>query len=179
MAIAPEVIAQMEAAREMPRYKSHKQVWALEILQVIDQRGGEREGCVTLTFLGWPSRILPAGHDLLKRYQPKDGDFLVVYNKGTPDEYESFSPRKQFLEGYVMIDDGGPRTGEAEAADAKCETATEAAREFGVTAKSDLYERELALNAAIKMSPVTKPPSADEIVEAAGKFLAFLNGKAA
>lgn len=76
---------------ELPRYKSHKTVWALEIEEVS---------------VGAPYRMkakaaaygefnLPA--EMWYRYQPVSGDFYVVYADG----YKSFSPRKAFLEGYT------------------------------------------------------------------------------
>ena len=34
---------------------------------------------------------------------PKDEGFLVVYNQGTEDHYESWSPKKIFEEGYTRI----------------------------------------------------------------------------
>ena len=33
--------------------------------------------------------------------------YLVVYSMGTPDEYESWSPKKAFDEGYLGECDGG------------------------------------------------------------------------
>lgn len=76
--------------REMPRYISHKQVWALEIATV------NRLTC-SLTFKdeGFAPIKLPV--EMWSRYQPVEGDFYVQYADG----YKSFSPRKAFLEGYT------------------------------------------------------------------------------
>mgnify|MGYP001364591231 FL=1 len=38
-------------------------------------------------------------------HQNKEG-YLVIYNENTPDHYESWSPKKQFEEGYTPIVDG-------------------------------------------------------------------------
>ena len=78
------------AAMEMPKYVSHKTVWALEIASA------DRLTC-KLTFKdnGYAGITLPA--DMWSRYQPIEGDFYVVYDDG----YKSFSPRKAFLEGYT------------------------------------------------------------------------------
>lgn len=40
--------------------------------------------------------------------EPQPGDcsvegYFVVYNKDTPDHYESWSPKKQFEEGYTEL----------------------------------------------------------------------------
>lgn len=83
-----------EAQMEMPRYVSHKKVWALEIETVS---------------VGAPYRMKPADKgyaeitlpaEMWARYQPVSGDFYVVYADG----YKSFSPRKAFLEGYKPVE---------------------------------------------------------------------------
>jgi hypothetical protein len=78
------------ASMEMPRYVSHKRVWALEIAMA------DRVICkVAFVEPGYAAITLPA--DMWVRYQPVRGDFYVVYADG----YKSFSPRKAFLEGYT------------------------------------------------------------------------------
>ena len=76
---------------EMPRYRSHKQVWALEI----DTVSGNR---LTFRDAGYAAIAAPA--EMFTRYMPVPGDFYVVYDDG----YKSFSPRKAFVEGYTKID---------------------------------------------------------------------------
>jgi hypothetical protein len=80
-------------AVEMPRYVSHKKVWALEIdsIEADPERGDYR-----LTFRegGFAPTRAPAV--MFSRYMPRPGDFYVQYADG----YKSFSPRKAFLEGY-------------------------------------------------------------------------------
>jgi hypothetical protein len=76
---------------EMPRYVSHKKVWALEIANA------DRLSCkVSFAEKGYASVTLPS--DMWSRYQPVAGDFYVVYADG----YKSFSPRKAFIEGYTL-----------------------------------------------------------------------------
>lgn len=83
-------------AAEIPRYISHKQVWALEISAV--EEGKDIEGgkakFVSFAEPGYAAIECPA--DMFARYTPVKGDFLVEYSDG----YKSFSPRKAFLEGY-------------------------------------------------------------------------------
>ena len=79
------------ASMEMPRYVSHKKVWALEIETVSvgePYRMKPKDA-------GYAEIMLPA--EMWSRYQPVSGDFYVVYADG----YKSFSPRKAFLEGYT------------------------------------------------------------------------------
>lgn len=79
----------------MPRYVSHKKVWALQISDeaiTVNSDGG-------ITFV--PSEVgyapVSVAKDVVLRYMPVAGDFYVVYADG----YKSFSPRKAFLEGYT------------------------------------------------------------------------------
>ena len=76
-------------AMEMPRYVSHKKVWALEI-NTIDPVTCK----VSFVEKGYAPIKLPA--EMWSRYKPKSRDFYVVYSDG----YKSFSPRIAFLEGY-------------------------------------------------------------------------------
>lgn len=72
---------------EMPKYKCHKVVHAIPM-----SRGSYNE------YRGW---TIPADED------PTDAGYLVVYAKGTDDHYESWSPKKQFEEGYTAANDPG------------------------------------------------------------------------
>lgn len=79
-----------EGAIEMPRYQSHKKVWALKIAKV--------DG-YTLSFAepGYaPMRVDP---QMFGRYTAAPGDYYVQYDDG----YKSISPAKAFEEGYTRI----------------------------------------------------------------------------
>jgi hypothetical protein len=78
-------------AVEMPRYRSHKQVWALEIATVNGHK---------LTFRDAGYAAIMCDAPMFSRYTPVAGDFYVVYDDG----YKSFSPAKAFKEGYTRID---------------------------------------------------------------------------
>lgn len=80
------------ASIEMPRYKSHKTVWALEI------KTADRLTC-RLSFVEAGYAPVNVAAEMWARYQPVEGDFYVEYEDG----YKSFSPRKAFLEGYSRI----------------------------------------------------------------------------
>lgn len=83
------------AQREMPCYKSHKTVWALEISAIGAVTDPAGSYIVTFKEPGYASLILPP--EMFGRYVPVVGDFYVVYSDG----YKSFSPRKAFLDGYT------------------------------------------------------------------------------
>lgn len=78
------------ASMEMRRYKSHKQVWALEIATVNGHR-------LTFRDEDYASMLLDAS--VFYRYTPVPGDYFVQYEDG----YKSFSPRKAFLDGYTRV----------------------------------------------------------------------------
>ena len=82
--------------RELPKYKSHKTVYALKIKNVNSD--------------GNPGMILePEDHEnyapfrvdqaFLDRNRPVPGGYYVVYEDG----YKSFSPAKAFEEGYTRL----------------------------------------------------------------------------
>ena len=66
-------------------YKCHKEVHASQMT-----RGDYNN------YRGW---------EIPKDGNPDDDGYLVVYGKDTPDHYESWSPKKQFDEGYVPVRD--------------------------------------------------------------------------
>lgn len=75
-------------AMEMPRYISHKQVWALEIDTV---------NVHYISFRDKGYAPINCSPQMFTRYTPVPGDYYVQYQDG----YKSFSPRKAFLEGYT------------------------------------------------------------------------------
>lgn len=101
------------ASAEMPRYQSHKTVWALEIKTIEPDdkapplhTGMPSRYCITPADLGYVDVIcLPAA--VFQRYMPVPGDFIVHYE----DDYWSPSPRKPFLEGYRRIISSGMFSG--------------------------------------------------------------------
>lgn len=78
------------ASTEMPRYKSHKEVWALEIDTVTGFR---------LSFRDKGYAPILCDGAMFTRYTPVPGDYYVQYDDG----YKSFSPRKAFLDGYTKL----------------------------------------------------------------------------
>lgn len=88
--------------REMPKYKSHKEVWALKIASI--KRDGEGENRET----DGSAMITPAEegfapfrveYDYLRKHSPEVGGYFVVYKDG----YKSYSPAQAFEEGYTRI----------------------------------------------------------------------------
>jgi hypothetical protein len=85
--------------RQMPRYVSHKKVWALQIKSIEPlANGGAR-----LTFKedGYAPRTMEP--QWVQRHQAQAGGFLVQYSDG----YLSWSPREAFEQGYTPAEDWG------------------------------------------------------------------------
>lgn len=84
----------MPNAMEMPRYRSHKTVHALEIWKVdfVSPKS-------IIHFNDGSYEPVEAEPSMFARYVPVEGDFYVVY----PDGYKAISPRKAFLEGYDKL----------------------------------------------------------------------------
>jgi hypothetical protein len=81
---------------EMPRYRSHKEVWALKIkaIEVLDHGGA----VITPEESGYAQ--FGVGSAYVAKHQPKAGGYYVVYEDG----YKSFSPADAFEGGYTRIE---------------------------------------------------------------------------
>ena len=73
---------------EMPKYKCHKKVWALQIEKV--------DGKI-LHFVRKEYQPAAMKHSFIVKHEPKAGGYLVVYEDG----YKSFSPKNVFEDGYT------------------------------------------------------------------------------
>jgi hypothetical protein len=83
----------MQAQVQMPKYVSHKEVWALQIKRI--DRVGD---AIKLAFVRsdlYVDKIVTA-EELAHKPIPEVGWYMVVYSDG----YLSFSPPKQFEAGY-------------------------------------------------------------------------------
>lgn len=92
---------EQQADREMPRYQSHKKVWALKIKDIFDHSdpGCEPDGSRTINPEDEGFAPFKVNHDYMRKHKPQIGGYYVVYDDG----YKSFSPAKPFDEGYTRI----------------------------------------------------------------------------
>ncbi len=74
-------------------YKCHKEVRAFKIVSIKHESGG---GFIVANDKEQYTRITT---EFMKRHNPEEGGYLVVYKDG----YSSFSPQKEFEEGYREI----------------------------------------------------------------------------
>lgn len=88
-------------SREMPKYKCHKEVWALKIARVQyddHQRRGEVAGA-TLSFEDENFAPVHLDPEYMAKHVPEIGGYYVVYAGG----YQSYSPAEPFESGYDLI----------------------------------------------------------------------------
>ena len=91
-------------ASPMPRYRCHKEVWALKIERVQLDRDDARvenretDGSARLIVEG-PYSTIRVDADYMRRHKPEAGGYFVVYKDG----YRSFSPAAAFEEGYTRL----------------------------------------------------------------------------
>lgn len=83
-----------DAATPMPRYQSHKKVWALKIETITFRAGGAE---IVPAEEGYGTFFVPA--DYMLKHDPKVGGYYVVYDDG----YKSFSPADAFEGGYTRL----------------------------------------------------------------------------
>lgn len=87
----------MGSSKEMPRYQSHKKVWALKIGEGITVAA---DGSVTLPIIDPGYEPVTVSKEVVARYLPMPGDYYVVYDDG----YKSISPAKAFEDGYSLVE---------------------------------------------------------------------------
>lgn len=90
-----------EAMREMPRYKCHKEVWALKIKSIVavdlDPDSTPEIYEITPEEEGYgPFNVLS---EYVLKHNPKAGGYYVLYGDG----YASYSPAKPFEDGYTRV----------------------------------------------------------------------------
>jgi len=86
------------ASMEMPKYRSHKTVWAMKITGVEPQAEDGKTGLLCETPEGHKGRIVVT-REYQQKHAPTIGGYYILYADG----YESFSPSPAFEEGYSRI----------------------------------------------------------------------------
>ena len=95
----------MSNESELPKYKSHKEVWALKIKHVVYDgevaihENRETDGSATITPEDDGYTPFKVDQNYVRKHQPEDGGYYVVYEDG----YKSFSPAEAFESGYTKI----------------------------------------------------------------------------
>lgn len=91
---------------EMPKYKCHKEVWALKIKSILFDRdeakreGRESDGSALIVPVDDRYESIRVSHEYVRKHNPEPGGYFVVYE----DRYQSFSPAEAFEAGYTLIE---------------------------------------------------------------------------
>ena len=88
----------MNTSIEMPRYKCHKEVWALKIKNIATERC--INGKSILIFEDKRYAPLTVSNEYVQKHKPQIGGYYVIYENG----YESWSPADVFEAGYKKIE---------------------------------------------------------------------------
>ncbi len=90
---------------EMPRYKCHKEVWALKIkaiafdIDAAKSEDRETDGSAWITPDEEGYSRFKVDRAYVQKHKPEVGGYYVVYKDG----YKSFSPAEAFEDGYALI----------------------------------------------------------------------------
>lgn len=90
---------------EMPRYRSHKEVWALKIKSIVfdidlaNAENRETDGSATISPEEAGYAPFKVDGAYVRKHEPKAGGYYVVY----PDGYKSWSPADAFEGGYTRV----------------------------------------------------------------------------
>lgn len=79
----------------LPKYRCHKEVWALKISQV----KGNIDGSAKLVPEDETYKSIQVDRDYVSKHEPTAGGYFVVYEGG----YTSYSPSDVFEDGYTVI----------------------------------------------------------------------------
>lgn len=82
-------------SRELPCYKSHKEVHALKIAGIVTATDGS--AVITPADERYGAFKVDAAY--MTKHQPTTGGYYVVYKDG----YKSFSPAEAFEDGYTLV----------------------------------------------------------------------------
>ena len=91
--------------REMPRYRCHKEVWALKIAEIVFDHeiatieGRETDGTAMITPVENGFSPFKVDAEYVRKHKPQVGGYFVVYKDG----YKSFSPAVAFEDGYSLV----------------------------------------------------------------------------
>lgn len=87
----------MSASSQLPRYKCHKEVWALKIAGISLPQNEEGDAELGFENAGYAPILMPRAW--LDKHNPEVGGYYVVYKDG----YKSFSPADAFEDGYALV----------------------------------------------------------------------------
>lgn len=98
--------ADIQISRELPRYQSHKHVWALKIKAIVHNPNPDRTGRSCASSYGamiYPEKQeyppFEVSAEYVNKHRPQPGGYYVQYADG----YLSYSPAQAFEGGYTLL----------------------------------------------------------------------------
>ena len=88
----------MTTSAQMPRYKCHKEVWALKIKWISEV---DIETQTVKLYVEEPYDPIEVSYTWICKHQPTKDGYYVVYKGG----YASWSPNEAFESGYTLIEE--------------------------------------------------------------------------
>lgn len=88
-----------ENMAELPKYRCHKEVWALKIERIDNPHPDPNDGSRDLVFDNKTFLPMRVDYEYMQKHDPQPGGYYVQYKDG----YKSFSPAKPFEDGYTLI----------------------------------------------------------------------------
>ena len=92
-------------AQELPKYQSHKIVWALKIKEIVfdydltSKENRETDGSAVITPEEAGYAPFEVNHEYCRKHNPQAGGYYVIYEDG----YKSWSPSEAFENGYTKL----------------------------------------------------------------------------
>ena len=86
-----------ETGRSLPRYQSHKKVWALKIKEIIPPQIGDPKTKIVPVDSSYA--LIGVDAEYMAKHKPQPGGYYVVYEGG----YKSYSPADAFEAGNTLI----------------------------------------------------------------------------
>jgi|GEM_PF-687979 len=90
-----------ETGRSLPRYQSHKKVWALKIKEIIPPQIGDPKTKIVPVDSSYA--LIGVDAEYMAKHKPQPGGYYVVYEGG----YKSYSPADAFEAGNTLIHELG------------------------------------------------------------------------
>lgn len=89
-----------QTSRELPKYQSHKIVWALKIKGIASETS-TADNKILHFIIPEDAQYAPieVDEEYFSKHKPTAGGYYVVYEDG----YKSFSPAEAFESGYTLI----------------------------------------------------------------------------
>lgn len=95
-----EQLEESRPVREMPRYQSHKKVWALKIREIrLPETFHESNKSRWIVPFEDGYDSFAVNGEYMEKHKPEVGGYFVQYEDG----YKSFSPAQAFEAGYTLL----------------------------------------------------------------------------